>query len=212
MAVCSSAQAALVEWTFSATVQDIEGSASGMADFGVSSGTILSVTYLLDSSVSGGLIGDNVWYDGAVVGISVSAGIFQASLDPAFEEFNTVVVRDQEFDAVAVSASLVISNGTDSEIGFVATQFIGSDGLLINNTLFPSIPDFSHVDSFDGPNAGGTFFSFQATVDGVFTTVSAEIFSPQARFVPVPLPGALVFMGSGLLALFQIGRRRISKQ
>ncbi len=207
MAICSNAQAALVEWTFFAAVRDIDGNAAGMANFGVTTETTLSVTFLLDNSVSGNNSNDDVWYDGAVVGVDVNAGAFQASLDP-IAGFNTLLVRDQEFDAVGVSASLVIENGTDSTIGFVATQFISSDGSLVNNTLFPSIPDFSNVDSYYGDIAGGTFFVFQASIDGVFTTVQAEIFSPEARLLPVPLPGALFLMGGGLLATFRIGRRR----
>ena len=203
----SHTQAALVEWTFSATVQDIDGDATGMADFGIAAGTVLSATYLLDDSVTGNLVGENWWYDGAVVDIDVSAGIFQASLDPTFDEFNTVVVRDQDVDAVAASAALIIGNGVDSTGGFLATQFVGSDGQLIDSTLFPSIPDFNHVDAYDSAALGGSFFSFQATVNGIFTTVTAEISSPQARFVPVPAPGALLLLGSGLLGAFGIGRR-----
>ncbi len=203
----STAQAALVEWTFSAVVQDIDGNAAGMADFGVTTGTVLSATFLLDSSFAGGQIGDNVWYDGSVLDIDVSAGSFQASLDTTFAAFNTVLVRDQAIDAVGASAALIIQNGTESSEAFLAMQFIGSNGQLVNDTLFPSIPDFANVDPYDGDAFGGTFFSFQATVGGVFTTVKADIIAPQARFLPVPLPGALLLMGSGLLAVFGVGRR-----
>ena len=104
MAICSNAQAALIEWTFTAAVRDIDGNTAGMADFGVSTGTILSATFLLDNSVAGSLVANNVWYSGAVVGVDVNAGIFQASLDTEFDEFNTVVVRDQGVDVVGTSA------------------------------------------------------------------------------------------------------------
>ena len=201
----TSAHAALIEWTFTATARDISGNVEAMADYGVTTGTGLSVTFLLDDSVPASPLSGNVWYDEAIVGVEINAGTFRASLDTLAPGFNSIVLTDGSFDAVSVNAPLIFENGSSSTTGFIATQFEGSDGQLLDNTLFPSFPDFSHADPYGGGVVGGTFMLLSASLDGVYTEVRAEIISPSARVVPVP--AAAYLFGSALLALVRIGRR-----
>jgi len=208
LAACSlmplTANAAVAEWSFSAIVRDIDGSASGMADYGVTQGTVLTATYTLDTGVAGTQIGDNVWYNLAVTHVALSAGSFVASIDTDVTAFNNVVVRDDEFDAVGASARLVFDNPGINSTGFTAIEFIDSDGELVNNTSFPGIPNFSGLDDYASSGLA-TYFLFQAEVNGVYTSVTAEIVSPTARIVPVP--GALYLLGTGLIALWGVRTR-----
>ncbi len=199
-----SADAAIVRWSFEAVVQDIEGSATGMAEYGVAPGTVVSGAFYVDDTSVGELINENVFFDEAVVGVELNVGTFSAVIDQDVTAFNLVIARNADFDAIAATARLVVDNTPGGTVGFAALDLLDADGLINDDDLFPELPGVSEIDPYTTAPPGSQFI-FQATVGGTYTTARAEILFLEATVVPIP--GAAVLMLSAMAGLAGLARR-----
>ncbi|MEM6638350.1 MAG: VPLPA-CTERM sorting domain-containing protein [Pseudomonadota bacterium] len=194
------AEAELVRWSFEAVVQDFNGSASDVAAFGVTQGTVITGTYLIDTSITGVNAGNNLFFDGSVIGFTLNAGDFNASFDAMEPLFNSVGTRNDTFDAVVVSASMILEGTAGNMGGLASLEMFDSDGDIVDDDSFPTLPSLAELDPYNG---GRTNFVLSVNPNGEFTSVFAEITMLNATVVPLPASVLLMVGALSGLGLFR---------
>ena len=212
--VIESADAAIVNWTYSGTITTVE---AGFTDL-YAAGDSFSGQFTYDTTspaISTGITpapsDNNASYDAALLSGSITIGDYSLVFDNATSSF--IVLNDfvdettqQLFgDALALSSTLPQTDPLATSS--LTVGFVDSSGSIFDSAVLPdgsidtSLFQQMSLLVITSPTCDITVcdFAFTTPVEGVINTVSVSA---------VPLPAATWLFISGLVGFLSIGRRR----